>query len=138
MLRELNVDQARFIALLARTARIQRDAKLGHVAERNLGGTNPARGEHNPAAELGLEPVPAEASQTSDLREAVASLSETARQELYALVRIGQGDLAARNWRRALSEAEALGGGTIVAAIVENADLHEHIAKGLYQAKLAS
>ena len=38
MLKDLKVDQARFIALLAKTARTQRDAVLGHVAEEDLDG----------------------------------------------------------------------------------------------------
>lgn len=138
MLKTLSVDQARFIALLARTARAQRDLLIGHVRERDLGGTFPGRGEHNPTAELGFEPVPAGAPQTTDLREAVESLPEAARRELYALMRIGQGDLAARNWHRGLTEAAALGVGPVTASIVENPDLHEHISKGLYQTKLAS
>jgi hypothetical protein len=138
MLESLNVDQARFIALLAKTARMQRDAVLGHVAERNLGGITPGRGEHNPTAELGFEPVRTEASQAADLRDAIASLSEAARRELYALTRIGQGNLAARNFHRGLSEAEALGDNTITAAMIEDPDLHEHIAKALYETKLAS
>ncbi len=136
MLKDLNVDQARFIALLARTARTQRDALLGHVPERDLGGTTPGRGEHNPTGELGFDPVPAAASQAADLREAITSLSENARRELYSLMRIGQGDLAAGQWHRGLSEAEAIGDPTIIAAMVDDPDLHEHIAKGLYQAKL--
>ena len=137
MLKDLNIDQARFIALLARTARTQRDALLRHVAERTLGGTIPGRGEHNPTAELGFDPLPAEDSQTAALREAIASLSAKARQELYALMRIGQGHLAAKKWRRGLSEADALGPDAITAAIIEDADLHDHVAKGLYEAKLS-
>jgi len=31
MLKDLNVDQARFVALLAKAARAQRDAMLGHA-----------------------------------------------------------------------------------------------------------
>ncbi len=54
MLKDLNVDQARFIALLAKTARTRRDAVLGHVAEEDLDGLPPGRGEHNPTVELGL------------------------------------------------------------------------------------
>ena len=138
MLRDLNVDQARFIALLARTARTQRDTLFGNVAEDDLDGTAPERGEHNPTAELGLEPLPAENSPAAALREAVASLSGSARQELYALMRIGQGHLAAKKWHRGLSEAEALGQEAITAAIVDDADLHDHIAKGLYEAKLSA
>lgn len=138
MLKELNVDQARFIALLAKTARTQRDAVLGNVAEADLDGVMPGRGEHNPTAELGLAPLPAEASQTGALGDAIASLSATARQELYALMRIGQGHLAAKKWHRGLTEAEALGESAITAAIVDDPDLHDHLAKGLYEAKLSS
>ena len=138
MLKDLNVEQARFIALLAKTARTQRDAVLGNVAEEDLDGLLPGRGEHNPAAELGFDPLPAEASQTAALREAIASLSATARQELYALMRVGQGHLAAKQWHRGLSEAEALGENTVTAAIIEDADLHDHLAKGLYEAGLSS
>jgi Protein of unknown function (DUF3775) len=138
MLKDLNADQAHFIALLARTARMQRDALLGHVPDDDLGGLKPGRGEHNPTAELGFEPLPPDAPQTAALREAIASLSETARRELYALMRIGQGHLGAKKWHRGLSEAEMLGQETITAAIIEDADLHDHITKGLYEAKLGS
>jgi len=53
-------------------------------------------------------------------------------------VRIGQGDLAAKQWHRGLSEASLLGDETIAAALVEDPDLHDHIMKGLYEAELAS
>jgi hypothetical protein len=138
MLKELNVDQTRFIALLAKTARMQRDALLGKVAEAGLGGATPGRGAHNPTAELGLEPLPADDSQVAALRDAIASLPAPARQELYALMRIGQGHLAAKTWHRGLSEAEALGLDAITAAIIDDVDLHDHLSKGLYEADLAS
>lgn len=138
MLKDLKVDQARFIAVLARTARAQRDALLGNVAEDDLDGSNPGRGEHNPTAELGFEPLPPDSSQTGALQDAIAMLSATARRELYILMRIGQGHLAAKTWDRGLSEAEVLGEDTITAAIVEDADLHDHITKGLYEARLSS
>ena len=53
MLNDLNVDQARFIALLAKAARAERDAMLGHGADRNLNPkeATPTRGERNPSAE---------------------------------------------------------------------------------------
>jgi hypothetical protein len=138
MLKDLNADQARFIALLGQTARLQRDALLGHVAERNLGGTTPGRGVHNPTAELGFDPLPSEDSQMTALREAIGSLSATARQELYALIRIGQGHLTVKQWHRGLTEAQALGENAVTAAIADDADLHDHITKGLYEARLAS
>lgn len=138
MLKDLNVGQVRFIALLARTARAQRDALLGNVAEADLDEIEPERGEHNPTAELGLDPLPAADAQAAALREAVASLSATARHELYALMRIGQGQLAAKKWHRGLTEAEAIGENAVTAAIIDDADLHDHLTKGLYEAKLAS
>jgi hypothetical protein len=138
MLKELNADQAQFVAILAKTARVQRDQLLGNVAEDDLGGVEPGRGEHNPTAALGFEPLSPEAPQTSALREAIAMLSPAARSELYALMRIGQGHLAARQWHRGLTEATQLGADTVTAAIIEDPDLHDHITKGLYEAKLSS
>jgi hypothetical protein len=138
MLKELNVDQARFVTILAKAAREQRDEFLGNVAEDDLGELKPGRGEHNPTAALGFEPLPPEAPQTKALCEAIATLSPAARSELYMLMRIGQGHLAAKKWRRGLKEAKLLGEKTITAAIVEDPDLHVHIAKGLYEAKIAS
>lgn len=139
MLNDLHVDQARFIALLANTARAQRDALLGNVAEHDLDGPMPGRGEHNPTVELGVEPLPADASKpAAALSEAINSLSEPARRELYALMRIGQGHLAAKKWHHGLSEAEMLGDNAITAAIIDDPDLHDHVRKGLYEAKLAA
>ena len=139
MLKDLHVEQARFIALLANTARMQRDVLLGNVAEDDLDGLTPGRGEHNPTVELGLELLPADASRpAAALREAISSLPEPARRELYALMRIGQGHLAAKKWHRGLSEAEMLGDSAITAAVMDDPDLHDHITKGLYETKLAA
>lgn len=137
MLRDLNADQARFIALLAKNARTERDGLLGNAGEDELGEPHPARGEHNLGARLGFEPLPPEASQTAALREALNFLSRRARHELYTLMLIGQGRLAARQWYRGLSEAELLGDEGLTAMILEDADLHDHIAKGLYQTRLS-
>lgn len=133
MLTVLNSDQVRFVALLARTARSERDATLGNVAEEDLGGPLPGRGEHNPAAELGLEAVP-EMPPAVSLREAITSLSNEGRAELHALMRIGQGDLAAGNWHRGLTQAANLGDETVTASLVEDPDLHDHLMKGLFEA----
>jgi hypothetical protein len=139
MLKDLHVDQARFIALLANTARAQRDALLGNVAENDLDGPTPGRGEHNPTAELGVDVLPADVSQpVAALREAISSLSEPARLELYALMRIGQGHLAAKQCDRGLAEAEMLGDNAIIAAIIDDPDLHDHVTKGLYEVKLTA
>ncbi len=138
MLIELNVDQARFIALLAKAARTQRDSLIGKAAEADLGDPRGARGEHNPTAPLGLDPLPEASPQTQALKDALGALSASARAELHTVRRIGQGDLAANKWHRGLSEAVTLGNAAVTAAILEDADLHDHIMKGLYQAQLAA
>lgn len=138
MLKELNVDQARFVALLAKAARTQRDELLRNTAADDIAEMKVARGEHNPTAAMGLDPLRPGASQIVALQEAVGTLSPVARSELYTLMRIGQGDLAANKWHRGVSEAAALGDETIAAAIIEDPDLHDHIMKGLYEAELIS
>jgi len=135
MLTSLTSTQARFIALLAKTARAQRDKVLGNVEEADLGGTEPARGAHNPTAELGYDPLQPNAEQLNDLHAALGALTPAARAELYALMRIGQGDLAVDEWQRGISEAELLGDATLTAALKEDADLHDHLEKGLFESR---
>jgi hypothetical protein len=138
MLKELNRDQAQFVAVLAKAARMQRDAAIVEVREADLSETKPARGEHNPTADLGFVALPEDASQLTMLREAVDGLTPEGRSELYALMRVGQGDLAAKKWRRGLTEALTLGDDTVTASLLEDPDLHDHLMKGLYEAKLAT
>ena len=104
-LEELEVRQAQFIAILAKAARQQRDELLGNVAEEDLGGVKPGRGEHNPTAALGFEPLSPQAPQISALRDAIASLSADARCELYALMRIGTG----ASWRQGIAAGRVRG-----------------------------
>jgi hypothetical protein len=137
-LKALNSDQVRFLALLAKTARLQRDKSLGNVAEHELAEITPARGEHNPIAPLGFAPVHSDGSQVADLRDAVAALSGAGRSELYALMRIGRGELAARQWHRGIRDAALLGDETVTACLIEDPDLHDHLMKGLYEARLAA
>jgi len=138
MLKQLNVEQAGFVAILAKAAHTQRDELLREVSERDLVDVTPSRGEHNPAAVLAFEPLRSDAAQTVALREAILSLSPDARAELYNLMRIGHGHLAAKKWHRGLREANLLGNETISAALLEDVDLHDHLLKGLYETKLAS
>jgi hypothetical protein len=138
MLRELNRDQAQFVAMLARAARAQRDSSIAGVPEADLAETKPARGEHNPTADLGFVALAEDASQLTMLRDAIGSLQPAGRSELYVLMRVGQGQLAAKKWNRGLAEALTLGDGTITAALIEDPDLHDHLMKGLYETKLAT
>jgi hypothetical protein len=138
MLKDLNVDQARFVALLAKAARVQRDAMLGHGPDKDLDGTKASRGERNPTATLGYDPLPDEDRQLSALRDALDALTSMERSELYVLMRIGQGHLAANKWHRGIEEAQWLGDATVDSALIEDPDLHDHLSKGLYQAGLGS
>jgi hypothetical protein len=137
MLTNVTDRQTRLIALLAKAARAQRDAFLGNVAEASLGGAEPARGEHNPTAELGYDPLPPGSDPLTHLRAAIESLTIAARAELYTLMQIGRGDLAAGTWRRGASEAQLLGDTTVTAALMDDADLHDHLEKGLYLSEAA-
>jgi hypothetical protein len=138
MLKDLNTDQARFVELLAKSARAERDAMLGHGPDRPLNEAAATRGERNPSAALGFDPLPAENSQLKALRDALASLTEPARSELYVLMRVGQGQIAAKQWHGGLQEAQLLGDAAVNGALIENPDLHEHILKGLYEADRAA
>ena len=80
--------------------------------------------------------MPPDAEQLTALREAIASLTLHGRVELYALMRIGQGDLAAQEWDRGLDEA-ALLGEQAVGALMNDPDLHDHLKKGLYETEEA-
>jgi hypothetical protein len=129
MLKALDRDQASLVAQLAKAVRAQRDKFLGNVAEADLVELRSARGEHNPTAALGFEPVTEEVPRLLALREAIAALSPGARSELYILMRIGQGELGAREWHRGLAEATTLGDETVTALFSEDPDLHDHWRK---------
>ena len=103
----------------------------GNVSEEDLVGTKSSRGEHNPTVLLGFEPLPPDAEQLTALREAISSLTPEGRAELHALMRVGQGDLAAQDWDRGLDEA-ALLGEQAVGALLDDPDLHDHLVKALY------
>jgi Protein of unknown function (DUF3775) len=130
--------QAHFIALLAKAAREERDALLGGIEEKELGDPKPGRGEHNPTAALGFEPLPADSPQLAALRDAIIGLPIAARFELYSLMRIGLGQYAVKDWERAMAEAERLGGETVGGTLADDVDLYDHIEKGLYETRLGA
>jgi len=136
MLRTLNQNQAFFIALLAEAARIRPDELIRDVPEEALNDTKSSRGEHNPTASLGFEPLPPDAEQLAALRDAIATLTTGGRGELYDLARAGQGDLAPRDWERGLADA-ALLGEQAAAVLLDDPDLHDHLLKGLYAVETA-
>ena len=138
MLKDLNTDQARFVALLAKAARAERDAMLGHGPDRTLSEAVASRGERNPTAALGFDPLPVNNAQLKALRDGLDSLSAEARSELYVLMRVGQGQIAARQWHRGLQDAQLIGETALAAALIDDPDLHDHISKGLFEAGYAA
>jgi hypothetical protein len=139
MFKVLNADQVRFIALLAEAGRIARNELLGNVGEDQLElpELKPARGEHNPAAGLGFAPLAPDAPEIAALRDALGSLTSAGRAELYALMRVGQSQIAIGKWYVGLREAERFGDETTTAALLEDVDLHDHLMKGLYEGGLS-
>lgn len=133
MLRQLTEEQVRQITALAKAVREARDSLLDNVPEEDMGEPPAARGEHNPTAAFALDPLPPDDPSVAALQQALDALAPGSRSELFALMRMGQGDFAINDWDRALSEAELLGEQTVTAALIEDLDLHDHIAKGLYE-----
>jgi hypothetical protein len=133
MLRAMTEEEARRIAALAKAARDARDAFLGNVPVEDLGEPQAARGEHDLTTGLGFAPLPPDTPPLRDLLEAVGALTFDARAELLTLVRIGQTELAGDDWDRVLADTLVLGDDAVATALVEDPDLHEHIAKGLYE-----
>jgi hypothetical protein len=133
MLTELKREQAQFIALLAKAARIRRDSFLGNVAESDLNDVERSRGDHNPTADIAFDPLAPDSEQMKSLSSAIDELTPMARAELYALMRIGQGHLGAGDWAEGFSDAARLGESTITATLLDDADMHDHLMKGLYE-----
>lgn len=132
MLEQITVERTKHIAALARSAREARDWSLTPLAETKLGELKPARGEHNPAGAVGLEPLPPNDADRLALRRALEDLSDEARAELRALTWLGRGDYAAKDWEEAVGRA-AIAAETAIEALADEPDLHDLLIKGLYE-----
>ncbi len=132
MLKNCTYDDAKRIADLAKTARQARDRILSEVAEGKFGELMPMRGQHDPASNIGLDPLPPGHPARIALEQAIASLTDEARWELETLAGIGRGDCGAAQWEKAVSTA-SLSATTSAQTLADNADLHEQITKGLYE-----
>lgn len=69
------------------------------------------------------------------LKERLAALPPEARHELMAVLWIGRGDFAPREWEAALTEAQGRSTEGDVDYIAERGPLHDYLAKGLYLLK---
>jgi hypothetical protein len=136
MLKKLSVAEVEHIAEMAKAARDARDQMLEMVHEEALGEPKPVRGEHNPAAGLGLDPLPPNHPVRTALREAITALPSSARWELRALMWVGRGDYASKDIKRAVVNASAVQDDITIGALMDQSDLHELLMKGLYELKL--
>jgi hypothetical protein len=133
MLTQLEPRQARLIAEYAQTARDARDALLHGVSDETVDEPHPARGEHDRIGAGGFDVLPASDTAVTALRGAIGELGPGARSELFALMRIGQGELAAADFERGLTEAAAIGDEGVSGILADDIDLPSHLAKGLYE-----
>lgn len=137
MLQNISVAEVKHIAELANAVRIARDRMLDKIRDAALAEPKPARGEHNPTAMLGLDPLEPNHPATRALRAAIEALPRDARRDLRALLRVGQGDYSAQDFARAFADAASTPDDVDVGVLMEQADLHGYLMKALYEMKLA-
>jgi hypothetical protein len=132
MFQALASNEVKALAAKARAVREARDRALSSIRDRTFAEPTPARGVHNPAADLGLDVLPKDEPSRKALEDSLAALPPSARRELWALVLVGRGDYAAKDWERAMAEASRLPD-VGVSQFMEVADLHECLAKASYE-----
>jgi hypothetical protein len=136
MLQQLGVDDIKAIAELSKQAREAQDLLLDkmRVVDRFEDGKliEAEAIATLDSLEVSLDNEPLEA-----LKQRVGSLASGARLELMAVMWIGRGDFGAAEWDDAVLQAASTADASVVDYITEQAALHEYLAKGLYQLKLA-
>lgn len=135
MLEKIAAEEVKRIAELAKAAREARDFMLEKVPDEALGQPAPAKGEHNPAVALGLDPLRPDHPARLALKDAIDSLPPDARRELLALMWIGRNDYGTADWERAIADATTPFEVT-AETLMEEPDLSAFLLKGLYEMKL--
>ena len=133
MLHEVEILETRRIAGLAATARRARDRALSSVDPAKLDVAAPARGTHHPEGELGLDYVPDADSARRLLREAIDAVPPEVRRRIWAVMRVGRGDFAGRDWQAAIGAADRELPENISDSLSEEIELHELLIKGLHE-----
>jgi hypothetical protein len=135
MLNHISPDTVREIAEIAAAARAHQEVTMSRmqIADPNA---DRAPGERGAEAE---EVLYSELDNPllDRLKDRLQDLAPEARQELRAIMLVGRGDFAAREWDAALSQAEGEHHASEVDRIAENVGLHDFLTKGLYELKLA-
>jgi len=132
MLEKIASLQIRAVADRALAAREARDRILSGVRDAAFGEQRPARGAHNPAAALGLDTLSETEPHRKALEAALSAFPAPARRELWALVLVGRGEYALKDWERAMSDVNRLPD-IGVGMFMEQADLHECLMKAVYE-----
>jgi hypothetical protein len=133
VLKTLTESQVHCIAHLAKDARAVRDALFHGVDDEITGEPHPAKGEHDRVGSGGFDVLPTRNPALAALRAAIGRLQPDARSELYALMRIGQGDLTPGDWPDGLSEAARLGDEGVGGILADDVDLQTHLDRGFYE-----
>ena len=124
--------QLRALADKAAAVRKVRDRELSAIRNDAFGEEKPARGEHNPSAELGLDVVPKDHPARVALEKALSALPPGALRELWAVTLVARGEYALNDWDRAM--AEAMRRTELDASqFMGMADLHDHLMKAVYE-----
>ncbi len=132
MLHELDALEVYRIAELAADARQARERLIEKVPPTALGEPKPGRGPHNPAHDVMLDSVLASKPEFVALREGIVSLPRDILQSVWTVMEIGRERFAAGQWEQALAQASPLRDADIVAALMDEPDLHECLSRGLY------
>jgi len=133
MLYELETLEAGHIADLALDARKARDRLLEKIREVDLREPVPVRGEHNPIGDLPLNGEIEAQPEFVTLRQAIAAMPRDIRVKVWGVMHTGRGDITIREWNETISAASLLTDYEIAADLLEDADLHDHVRKGLYK-----
>lgn len=137
MLENVSIAEVKRIAQAAKAARNARNVLLEKVPEGKLGEPKPAKGTLDPAAAIGLDPLPPDHPARVALEKAVNGASTEACRELCALLWVGHGEYGAKGWSDALVQAAALQDSALTALLLSEADLDEMLSKGLRELKFA-
>ncbi|WP_029009883.1 DUF3775 domain-containing protein [Azospirillum halopraeferens] len=138
MLKKISVDTVRRAADLASDAAADRERYLAGMYNIELEEQRRERGSRNPTDLDALNIMSDGASAALDeLQSMLAGLSAEERTELRAVMLVGRGDYAGKEWDDALAEAGRPPDASDYRDIVEKVDLHAYLTKGLYELKLA-
>lgn len=108
VLEKLAALELRTLADRARAVREVRDRMVSGLDYDAFAEDSPARGEHNPGADLGLDVVPEDDPARTALEEALSALPPAALREVWAAVLVGRGEYQLSDWDRAMADAKRL------------------------------